>query len=188
MKLELFFPVKPWPLTQVFGVNPDLYKQFGIKGHNGLDIKTYHGQQVYAAHDGTVVYAGMDGKEGVGVVLRTDEEKEYAGGTAFFKSIYWHLINNVPVRVGQKVKTGDLIGYADNTGYSTGDHLHFALKPQAKGENDWTWDNVLQNNGYNGAIDPTPYFCGYFAIDAQKIKALLTEIISKLRLWLAMKR
>jgi murein DD-endopeptidase MepM/ murein hydrolase activator NlpD len=178
MKQErfLFFPVKPWIITQGFGVNPDMYKQFGINGHNGLDIVAGHGQNVYAAHDGVVVYAGLDGNEGVGVVIRTNREVEYAGGKAYMKSIYWHLINNVKVRVGQQVKAGDLIGYADSTGFSTGDHLHFAIKPQAMGENDWTWDNVAQNNGFNGAIDPTPYFSGYYAQDAQVVMSVLRQL------------
>lgn len=180
MKLELFFPVKPYVINQAFGVNPDFYKQFGIKGHNGVDLLALHGESVYAAHDGTVVYAGMDNEEGVGVVIRTLEECEYAGGKAYFKSIYWHLINNIPVKVGQIVKAGDLIGYADSTGISTGDHLHFALKPQDKGENDWTWTNTLQNNGFNGAIDPTPYFNGYYAVDSQKVFSILRSIIGLL--------
>ena len=61
---------------------------------------------------------------------------------AHAKTIYWHLIKEIPVKVGQKVQAGDVVGYADNTGFSTGDHLHFGLKPQEKGENDWTWVNI----------------------------------------------
>lgn len=176
MRLELFYPVKPYSVNQIFGVNKDYYKKYGINGHNGLDLKAYHGQPVYAAHDGDVVYAGMDAAEGYGVVLRTHEPKEYDGGIAYFKSIYWHLIKTIPVKVGQKVKAGTLIGFADNTGASSGDHLHFAIKPQSRGENDWTWDNVEQNNGFNGAIDPTPYFNKFHAVDAVKLLDLLTKV------------
>lgn len=183
-RFELFYPVKPWVVTQGFGLNPQIYGQFGIKGHNGIDVVAYHGQPVYAAHDGMVVYAGMDGKEGVGVVLRTNEPVVYEGGTAHMKSIYWHLINNIPVRVGQQVKAGDIIGYADNTGFSTGDHLHFAIKPQAMGENEWTWDNVEQNNGFNGAIDPVIYFNKFYAKDAQVVINTLKTIIAILKKFL----
>lgn len=180
-KFEIFYPVKPWKINQGFGVNGDYYKKFGIKGHNGLDAYAVHGQPVYAAHDGVVTYAGVDAGEGWGVVLRTDGEMSYVGGSAYFKSVYWHLINNIQVKAGQRVKAGQLLGYADSTGASSGDHLHFAIKPMLKGENEWTFENVVQNNGYNGAIDPTPYFNGYYAVDAQKVLNLLQTMLSLLQ-------
>lgn len=168
-KFELYFPIKPWKVTQVFGVNGKYYQDNGIdiKGHNGIDLRAYHGQNVYASHDGEVTYAGVDSNEGYGVVIRTTEPVDYEGKLVYMKTIYWHLIKIIPVKVGQKVKAGDIIGYADNTGFSTGDHLHFALKPQGKGENDWTWYNTEQNNGYKGAIDPTPFFNGKYAVDVR---------------------
>ena len=183
-RFELFYPVYPWKVSQHFGGNAMNYSQFGIKGHNGIDIVTKHGQDVLAAHDGEVVYAGVDANEGWGVVVRTTEPVLYDGGEAYMKSIYWHLIKNIPVRVGQKVKAGDLIGYADNTGYSSGDHLHFAIKPQAKGEEDWIWLNTEQNNGYNGAIDPAPYFNKYYAKDSSVVFQIYTNIINLLKSYL----
>lgn len=81
-----------------------------------------------------------------------------------------------------KISNGDLIGYADNTGASTGDHLHFALKPCAKGEDWGTFYNVLQNNGYGGAIDPTPYFDGTYpkTIETLKLKLTLLQKVAEL--------
>lgn len=171
MKFEIFWPVKPSRINQGFGVNGEWYRQNGINiaGHNGLDFFAYHGQPIKAAHDGEVVYAGMDAKEGVGVVLRTNELREYKDQEVYFKTIYWHLIKNIPVKVGQKVKVGEVIGYADNTGFSTGDHLHFGLKPQLKGENDWTWVNLEQDNGYMGAINPAEFCNGVYAEDALNV-------------------
>lgn len=169
-KLDLFYPVKkPLRINQGFGVNPQVYAQFGINGHNGLDLYAQTADLVRATHDGIVVYAGMDNNEGVGVVIRTEKPYQYLDGEAYYKTIYWHLINDIPVKVGQQVKAGMVIGYADNTGFSTGSHLHFGLKPQAKGENDLTWWNIEQNNGYLGAIDPSPYWNNYYAEDAQKV-------------------
>lgn len=188
MRLELFYPVKPWVVNYGFGVNEAYYSQFGIKGHNGIDINTFRGQPVYAAHDGEVTYAGVDTDEGYGVVLRTLDQRDYDGGTAHMKTIYWHLLPNIQVKVGAKIKAGTLLGYADSTGISSGDHLHFALKPVAQGENYWSWENVEQNNGYKGAIDPAPYFNKCFAQDSQfvlnSLKSLinlLTLLISKLK-------
>lgn len=158
-RLELFIPLqKPYFITQFFGENKSLvYKQLGMKGHNGLDIASPRGKPVLAAHDGQVVYTGQDGNEGIGIVIRTLEPYEYNGQTAYFKSLYWHLLPNVAIKVGQIVGIGDTLGYADSTGLSTGDHLHFGIKPQYQGENEWIWANVDQNNGYFGAIDPEPY-------------------------------
>ena len=111
MKLELFYPVDQIIITQPFGVNGEFYREHGINiaGHNGIDFFTAHGALIRAAHNGTVVYAGMDANEGVGVVIRTDEPREFNGGEFYAKTIYWHLINNIPVRVGQKVKVGDVV-------------------------------------------------------------------------------
>lgn len=181
MKLTLSYPVQPVSINQGFGANPGMYgdpKYGGIKGHNGIDFKAYHGQPIYASHDGTAYYE-FDGNQGEGVVLRTDQAYDYNGGQSYFKSIYWHMCDPIkepqfasPVwkavgyqpdqtgvsQLGTPVKRGDLIGYADNTGASTGDHCHFGLKNVAQNESNGIWYNTEQNNGYNGAIDPTPYF------------------------------
>jgi len=136
----------------------------GLNGHNGMDVQATHGQTVRAAHDGTVTFAGEDGSAGYGIVIRTNQMFDYNGGQTFFKTIYWHLKKEgMKVTAGQQVKSGDIIGLADNTGMSLGDHLHFGLKPIYKGEKDWEWWNSDQLNGYKGAIDPAPYFTGQYA-------------------------
>ena len=78
-KLELFYPVKPWTILQPFGTNGEWYRANGINilGHNGLDVVAANGQAVRASHDGEVVYAGVDNKEGWGVVIRTLEPFDY---------------------------------------------------------------------------------------------------------------
>lgn len=163
---KLFYPTKPFLITQEFGVNGEYYRRNGINvdGHNGLDIRAYHGQPVYATHDGEVTFAGEDGRAGLGVVIRTLEKYPYKDGETYFKTIYWHLkTGSIRVKPNQIVKAGEIIGLADNTGLSTGDHLHFGLKPVAQGEEAWSWWNVEQTNGYGGAIDPYPHFTGFFA-------------------------
>ena len=161
MKLNLKFPVYPYFVGQQFGNTTmnSYYQANGVNflGHNGLDLAAMHGQPVYASHDG-VCSIEVDSKQGHGVVLTTNNTFDYKGGQAFFKTIYWHLIDNIPVTNGQQVKCGDIIGYADNTGLSTGDHLHFGLKPMSS-----TMQNIENDNGYYGAIDPAPYFDGTYA-------------------------
>lgn len=181
MKLDLFYPIRPNTETQGFGSNPDYYKSnYGVAGHNGIDFVAAHGDPVYAAHDG-ICYPEIDNSGGNGVVIRTQERFEYGALNVFYKSIYWHLVKaDSVVHYGQIVKAGDLIGYADNTGKTTGDHLHFGLKPCDWNETEWTWYNTEQSNGYNGAIDPTPYFNGFYATDAQKVLTKYESIVQLL--------
>lgn len=145
--IELYYPVKIAFINQGFGANGNVfYKQAGLLGHPGIDFRATHGQPVYASSDGTC-YPQIDDHGGNGVLIRTAE----------WQVVYWHFIqDDAVVHTGQVVKAGDLIGYADNTGESTGDHLHFGLTPLI---------NTDVNNGYHGTIDPTPYFNGKYAED-----------------------
>jgi len=166
VKLELKSPVLHYYVNQGFGDNPKTYAQFGIKGHNGIDLHADHGDPVYASTDGMAYYE-MDDNQGEGFIVITNDPVDFLDGTtAHAKTIYWHLCSVhdpqfKPVLPtdgkGYPVKTGDLIGYADNTGFSTGTHLHWGLKPVMPGEDPAVFYNFAQNNGYAGAIDPTPY-------------------------------
>lgn len=181
MKLKLYWPLKRPFISQGFGQNLiPLYKELGMAGHNGLDLPCPVGEPIYAAHDGIITYAGQDGKEGWGVVMRTLEPYEYKNGNGYLKTIYWHLIPPIPVKVGQQVMIGDCIGFGDTTGIATGSHLHFGLKPIAQGENEWAWYNVEQNNGYYGAIDPEPYMqvltAYHFRTHLQRIAEIVKTI------------
>lgn len=186
-KLELYYPTKPLYVTQKFGeiANLAYYKANGISfvGHNGIDMIAHHGQPIYAAHDG-IAYYEIDGSQGHGVVIRSNDMYDWPqddGSTKkmYAKSIYWHMCDSAkepqyksPIEPfvslegpGKEVKAGDLIGYADSTGLSMGDHLHFSIKPMLPGEQEGIWFNALQNNGYMGAVDPQPFFNGLFAQD-----------------------
>lgn len=146
--IELYYPLKPIRVNQAFGENQNaFYKQAGMKGHSGIDFWAYNGQPIYATHDG-VCYPQVDSHGGNGVKLQGDG----------FETIYWHFIDDdAVVHTKQVVKAGDLLGYADNTGQSTGTHLHFGLRI---GETSF-------KNGYGGCSDPQPYFNGKYAEEIQ---------------------
>lgn len=163
MKLILKHPTKKVQINQGFGDKTDptmlpKYIAIGLKGHNGLDYQAPEGTPIMAMHDGTVTYAGLDGSNGNLIVIMTDKAFEYKDGEAYFKTYYGHLqTGSFKVTAGSKVKCGDVIACAGNTGMSFGAHLHMGLKPVQKGEQDWQWFNIEQNEGYNGAINPSDY-------------------------------
>lgn len=53
----------------------------------------------------------------------------YKGQRIF--TMYGHLLKGIPVKKGQSVRKGQLIGYMGNSGYSNGQHLHFELRKGA---------------------------------------------------------
>jgi len=148
--IKLLLPVRDVFITQPFGANfVNFYSNLGLKGHNGLDFRAKHGCPILASHAGKVAFSGTDGEGGISITL------EFIKNGEGFKTIYYHLLN-VNVAIGEKVRAGDIIGFADNTGkYTTGDHLHFGMKLIKNG--------IVLNcdNGYKGAVDPSPYFANY---------------------------
>lgn len=176
--LSLWCPVDRWKISQLFGQNlSPIYKQMGMIGHNGIDIVTYHGQPVRASHNGIVKNVSNDEKSGVGIELQTEEKYEYQGQEGYYKTIYWHFVHNsISLKVGDRVIAGDIIGQADNTGWSTGDHLHFGLKLLDGNFNTTNW-----GNGYFGAVDPAPVMSGFFAKDRMTVLDLYDQLLNVIK-------
>lgn len=121
------FPVDParFPITQAFGEHPEIYARFGLDGHNGIDFGCPEGTPVACSAPGTVIKTGND-PSGYGFYVKIDHGKGY-------ESLYAHLLPGfVHVVKGQKIKRGGLIAHSDNSGFSTGDHLHFEIRLNGK--------------------------------------------------------
>jgi len=87
--------------------------------HKGIDIAGNIGDNVFAAMDGEIIYAEYnDGGYGNLIIIKHEDD---------MNTYYGHL-NEYQVKVGDKVKKGDIIGKVGNTGFSTGPHLHFELR------------------------------------------------------------
>lgn len=86
--------------------------------HQGLDIAVPIGTPVRAAAAGTVTYSGSMGGYGNLVIIDHGNRVE---------TRYAHN-SRLVVRVGQRVKRGEIIAYSGNTGNSTGPHLHFEIR------------------------------------------------------------
>ena len=88
--------------------------------HHGIDLRASEGTPTYAPADGFVKYSAMS-NTGYGYLVIISHN--YG-----FETRFAHMLNKDVVRVGQRVKKGDLIGYTGNTGYSTGPHLHYEVR------------------------------------------------------------
>ena len=86
--------------------------------HEGTDFAMPAGTPVYAPADGVVVLAEPLTVRGNAVVIDH--------GWGVYTGLY-HLAK-FAVQVGQRVKQGDLVAYSDNTGLSTGAHLHWDIR------------------------------------------------------------
>lgn len=108
-------------ITSKFGYRRDPFN--GKRAfHSGLDLRAAFKQPVFATANGIVVYAGWAGGYGKMVKIK----HKYG-----FTTLYGHLYY-IKVRAGQKVKAGQIIGYAGSTGRSTGVHLHYEIHRYGK--------------------------------------------------------
>jgi len=155
-----------------------------MKGHNGLDIGATSWQPCYNAQRGIVAEVSTEKDRGLGVGVITKDKYfcEETGKPEHFKVRYWHFWAN-NVEEGQEVDTGALLGFCGSTGYSSGVHLHLEVKPVkvswSKGKIK-SYSNILQSNGYFGAVDPTPYMSDIYVLDFISVWKKVTEISARL--------
>jgi murein DD-endopeptidase MepM/ murein hydrolase activator NlpD len=130
-------------ISQLWGENPQIYGQFTydgvpLQGHNGIDFLTPTGTELLAVDHGQVLEVIYYDLSGFGHYIKV----QHSWGEA----IYAHM-DTMVVTPGATVMRGDLIGYSDNTGYSGGPHLHFAIRINP----------YERTDGWGGFSDPLPY-------------------------------
>ena len=141
------WPVRNARLTQPFGPSPiGQYIVDGAAYHDGLDLATFCGDRITAAHAGTVLAAGRNFDAYIGWVgdltaytarlnskhlwLTLPNVVVIDDGNGY-RSVYAHLYK-VSVAPGDIVKAGDQLGTEGATGNATGCHLHYSLfSPEA---------------------------------------------------------
>jgi len=122
------------------GANTALYNEAGANGqpvgrpvggvitqgysskHIGIDFGVPLGTNVKSTMSGQVVHAGWN-NEGYGnlVIVQNGPYRTY----------YAHL-SSVPVKVGDTVNAGQVIGLSGSTGNSTGPHVHYEVRLDGK--------------------------------------------------------
>lgn len=144
----MIFKTKP-RITQYFSDNPQFYGQWGLWGHEGIDI-------VPTGQDWTI-YSWMDGR-----VEQVYESQVY-GKTIIIhervRGISWRLahLERIDVRVHDLVIPGDTLGVMGATPYGRSGigglpmaaHLHVNCVPMRRwGQKDF------EKNGFKGRVDP----------------------------------
>ena len=128
-------------ISQHFGQHSKDYAKFGMVGHNGVDFKCPRETILIAGTQGLIKKVGYDGN-GYGWFVQIWDNYQY------LITIYAHLLK-VDVSEGQWILAGHKIGTSNNTGNSTGAHLHFGA-----GDTNDKGERLNKNNGYHGWFDP----------------------------------
>jgi hypothetical protein len=109
-------PLAGWhAVTDRFGA----YRGPGMV-HGGIDLDVYNNSRapVYAACSGTVSYTGYSSSYGYHVIVDCGEG---------WATLYGHLSAIFVVNGDSTAKSSTVLGRTGNTGFSTGEHLHFEI-------------------------------------------------------------
>jgi murein DD-endopeptidase MepM/ murein hydrolase activator NlpD len=105
-------------INNEFGFRRNPFGGRAYEFHPGMDIDGERGDNVAAAGNGKVIWAGYKG--GYGNMVEID----HGNGLT---SRYGHM-SKIETEVGDTVTRGQIIGQIGSTGRSTGPHLHFELR------------------------------------------------------------
>lgn len=146
-----------WPFPSVGEGSFSQAQKFGYDGgfrpnsfHDGLDFGSvdHPGSEVHAIHGGTVVFKGYMGGLGNYVVTHSTDGVNIVYQEAFSSA------GQIRVNIGDKVKTGDIIGWRNT------DHLHVgvtkadfyeAVKKSFVNDGTWLDPQALIKNGGDGS-------------------------------------
>ena len=116
-KDKFIYPIEKYIITGVYGSQRIL---------NGKPRRPHYGIDFHAP-EGTPVKAMMDGK-----VTLAENDMYFTGGTIIFdhghgiSTLYMHM-RDINVKVGQKIKQGQIVGTLGQSGRATGPHLDIRL-------------------------------------------------------------
>ena len=110
----------------IYPMKTKITSSFGNRRLFNGKLKSYHSGTDFRAKIGTKIIASNDG------VVKIAKFRFFAGGSVVIDhgegifTVYYHL-SKIKVKVGQKVKRGELLGLSGKSGRVTGPHLHFGV-------------------------------------------------------------
>ncbi|GFP28048.1 M23 family metallopeptidase [Candidatus Hakubella thermalkaliphila] len=113
-----FIPPVNSVVTSPFGSKRIYNQGLLIDRHKGLDYRAKKGTGIQATNSGFVVLSEFLKARGGTVII------DHGMGVM---SLYYHL-EEIMVKVGDRVKKGQFIGKAGDTGITTAPHLHFEMR------------------------------------------------------------
>jgi murein DD-endopeptidase MepM/ murein hydrolase activator NlpD len=125
-------------ISQPFGRPDPRYSALGLLGHNGVDYAVPDDTRIVCVEDGEVWESAYD-PDGYGFYVKV----RTPGGSDW---LYAHLHPWDLPHPGTWLPAGAPVGWSNNTGMSTGPHLHLGYRPQ------W-W---VRGWPYDGYADPLP--------------------------------
>ena len=161
------------------------YESVRDKPHTGIDFVQGYRKSIISAHEGVVAelrnFTNPNSLvyKGISVIADTDQ--------GLYELHYGHVLPGTFVKVGDLIPEGVMIAHEGNTGdmnfsggqpvtaelqaQGRGAHLHFGLRPVVLDDTKITGEHyrpykyqgkfvrcALKDNGYEGCINPTPYF------------------------------
>lgn len=114
--LESFFLKAPLNFSRIssrFSGNRFHPVQKTWKAHKGTDYAAPHGTPIWSTANGTVIASGYTAGNGNYVKVKHNDT---------YTTQYLHMSKR-NVKVGQRVRQGDVIGYVGSTGLATGPHV-----------------------------------------------------------------
>ena len=118
-QVTLGLPIdKGYNFSLASGYGERMHPVLGVmRLHTGIDLVAEEGVPVVSTEAGVVIKAHLAHAWGNIIVVQHDDK---------YSTSYSHL-KSMSVKVGDKVKKGEVIGRVGHTGLSSKDHLHFEL-------------------------------------------------------------
>lgn len=153
-------------------------QEFKGAEHDGLDLVGIDSKEIHSTVGGKVVFAGWenpnDHSQGFGQYVCVNSGDKY---------YYFAHLSEIRASAGQTVNCTDVIGIEGSTGYSTGSHCHYCVRPQFAKGNAFNVSEIsgipnalgTYDDGYRPSNSVKKSISAKITIDGKEYSGTLTE-------------